>query len=401
MASATTISKIDIHDTTAQYERALINFERDTTVCEENRQYILRFLRDCQLGKTVRGRQKTKISERRLLKYIYLLRRINHWLGNKDLRQITQDDMEQFIARLERNALTHSDGQGVHAVAYADWTRRDIKVCLKKFYKWLLGNNRQYPELVAWVDTSIQDHAPPCLSIDEIRKCIEYATTIKGKALLWALFETGARIEELLNVRLCHVADKQTHFLIWIEFPKTYKRNVPVFEGREYLQRWLADHPHREENNAQLFPMSYAAVSKFLKRLGERALDKRITPHLLRHSFATWLASKKVGRYQMCKLLGWAMASDQPDRYIDRVGVVEEEAIQSIRGDELSRVEKENLQLKGTLDRLEAQCNQLQERLDQHGEQEKLLNELFRDERVLAAAVARIKQTGADRGLLR
>ena len=60
----------------------------------------------------------------------------------------------------------------------------------------------------------------------------------------------------------------------------------------------------------------------------------------------------------MCKLMGWAMNSDMPDRYIDRTGVVEEEAIQAIRGDELNKVEKEITELTMASQRLEAQSNE-------------------------------------------
>lgn len=40
--------------------------------------------------------------------------------------------------------------------------------------------------------------------------------------------------------------------------------------------------------------------------------------------------------------MGWAMSSDMPDRNFDRAGVVEEGAIQSIRGDELTKIDREN-----------------------------------------------------------
>ena len=140
--------------------------------------------------------------------------------------------------------------------------------------------------------------------------------------------------------------DRGSHFVVRIEYPKTHKRSLPVYEGVRYLREWLDVHPEKNEPNSQLFPVSYDALRQFLQRLGNRALGRGINPQLIRHSFATWLASKKVGRYQMCKLMGWAMSSDMPDRYIDRTGVVEEEAIQAIRGDELSKVEKENTELK-------------------------------------------------------
>ena len=219
--------KIDIHNVVRRYDIALSRLRDNSAICEVNRLTITEFLNACQLGKTVLGREKKRLSEKRLLKYLYTLRHINEWLGNKDFRAVEQREMETFICTLERNMLSVSG----RTASYTEWTRRDIKVCVKKFYKWLLGGSRQYPDLVAWIDTHIRDEAPPCLTIEEVRRCAEFASTIKYKALVLTLFETGARAEELLNVRLVDVEDKDTHFVLRIEHSKTYRRSLPVYDA--------------------------------------------------------------------------------------------------------------------------------------------------------------------------
>jgi len=135
--------------------------------------------------------------------------------------------------------------------------------------------------------------------------------------------------------------------------------------------------------------------------LGKRALGKRVTPQLMRDSFATWLASKKVGRYQMCKLMGWAMSSDMPDRYIDRTGLFEEEAIQSIRGDELSKVERENSELKTALNRLETQYTSLHEKVEKRAEIDAFLTTLLKDEKFGKVLVERIREKGIGKALMK
>ena len=188
--------------------------------------------------------------------------------------------------------------------------------------------------------------------------------------------------------------------MVRIENPKTYKRSLPVFEGSKYLREWLKVHPKRDDQNAQLFPIGYPALLDFVRRLGSRALNKHVHPQLIRDSLATWLASRKVGRYQMCKLMGWAMSSDMPDRYIDRTGVVEEEAIQSIRGDELSKVESENNDLKMALKRLEVQSNQLQEKMAKREQIDAFLTVLLKDEDFRTVVVERIKDRGLGKKLI-
>jgi len=235
----------------------------------------------------------------------------------------------------------------------------------------------------------------------EIRRCVDFATSLKGKALIWTLFETGARAEEFLNIRLKDIEEKKSYFLVRIDYPKTFKRRLPVYEGADYLRQWREKHPAKDQPNAQLFTMTYGALLKFLHRLGERVLGKKINPQLFRDSFATWLASKKVGRYQMCKLMGWAMSSDMPDRYIDRTGVVEEEAIQGIRGDELGKVSRENSELRTALKRLEAQSNEMRERLEKQEQIDRFLNLLLKDEKLGKVLLERIRAKGLADGLSR
>jgi hypothetical protein len=172
-------TQIDVHNSAECYERELARLHRDEGISAENKQIIVEFLNACQLGKTILGREKKRLGEKRLLKYLYALRRINEWLGNKDFRAVQQQEMEAFISRVERNALLVKGR--VHA--YTDWTRRDIKVCVKKFYKWLLGGGVQYPPLVSWIDTHIKDEAPPCLSIDEVRRLVEHTSCAKANAI--------------------------------------------------------------------------------------------------------------------------------------------------------------------------------------------------------------------------
>ena len=53
-----TEGKIDIHKSKEQYRRAIGKFESDTTISGRNRDLIAAFLRDCELGKTVKKRAK-------------------------------------------------------------------------------------------------------------------------------------------------------------------------------------------------------------------------------------------------------------------------------------------------------------------------------------------------------
>ncbi len=388
------IEEIDIHNAEYRYQIAIKNFRNDPDATDANKTYIQDFLSDCQIGKTILKKAKKKIKAKRLMKYLYILKKVDLFL-KKDFKNVTQNDMENFIRKLESNELTTMNQNGtLKKHHYGEWTKHDIKIALKKFYKWLLGNNSEYPSIVSWIDTHIKESDPPALNKDEIDSLSEYAIGPRSKALVWCLFETGARASELLNVRLCHVSDKGKHFIIRIEFSKTFKRSVPIFEGHEFLKEWLIVHPDKNNPEAQLFPMTYGALRMWLKRLGKKALKKEVHPHLMRHSYATWLAGKKVGRYQMCKLMGWAMSSNMPDRYIDRQGVIEEETIQSIRGDELKKEHAVNHELKNELNTLQMKYNQIIEQLERKKGVDNLMEKLVADTEVQQILCQKIKEMG-------
>ena len=145
------IQKKDIHNTVAAFKNALLKLEKEKNIIEENRQFILRFIRDCRLGKTLKKKQKKIVGEARCLKYIYTMKRLSEWL-DKPFDQVTQDDMEKLIEGLAnddlRGTIRGRRGQVVMSKKLAPSTKTDYKKSIKKFYKWLLGNNDHYPELV-------------------------------------------------------------------------------------------------------------------------------------------------------------------------------------------------------------------------------------------------------------
>ena len=81
--------------------------------------------------------------------------------------------MEEFISLLEGNRFPRMRNGKEEEGKFADWTLRDMKVCLRKFYKWLLGDGERFPKIVDWIDTHIEKKAPPSLALGEIRKCVE------------------------------------------------------------------------------------------------------------------------------------------------------------------------------------------------------------------------------------
>lgn len=343
---------IDIRKSAQRYRKAHERFFALEFVSSRNKTLVAAYLRDSTLGKTRPGRQKKKIGPERLSIYLNHLTTLITAL-DKDLDAVSQTDMERFIDDLENDRITprrrHIRGEVPEHVRLLPFSPRykvDIKHAIKKFYKWLLGDNKVYPPLVEWIDTSCPEKEVPALSEWEIKSMVMGARSLLARALIQVLFDGGFRISELLNVRLRHVSYKHYDeyrtdrkcFVIRIPFSKTIRRTVtlPMEETGVILRQWLGAHPGEPTLNPdgslsttrpelQLFPVDARTPNAVLKRVGDKTIRRHVHPHLLRHSSATYWCSR-LSYFQLCKRFGWSMTSKMPQRYIDREGLDDLEA---------------------------------------------------------------------------
>jgi len=367
-----TTRKIDVHHTERNLSRNLEFLDRnDYGLTARNIVLIKEFCHDCLLGKTVLGRAKKRISVGRALKYVVHLRQLAFWFG-ADFDQVTQAQMDTLISKIDLNQLQYFSAgmlnrqrRKLEPKQYAAWTRHDLKVTLKKFYKWLLGQSVEYPPLVRWIDTHVDEVEIPALSPDDIEKMVCAADKLRDRAIIMMLFETGARAQEFLNIRLDNLADDGEAVSVRLEVSKTFARTVLVYRSVSLLRAWLGVHPEKGNSSALLFPLGYPALCAVVNKAGQRALNRHVTPHGLRHSCATYLAASGVGRYQICSWMGWSMSSTMPDRYIDRAGVAARDTLKKLRGDELQDLRRENDDVRSKLMQLQEMNKLLQERLGQ------------------------------------
>lgn len=272
-----------------------------------------------------------ELSLSRVNKYLYHLNVMAEILG-KGFREATRDDIERVIIEIKsRN--------------YSISTLHDYKVTIKKFYKWLEGNNEDYPEKVRWVRTNFKekDRIMPesLLTQQEIRKLIDSATTLRDKALISTLYEAGIRVGELLTMRIRSVDFDEYGAMISVT-GKTGHRRIRLVNSLPYLSNWIAHHPKRNNPDSFLWVsigsmnhnelICYNTVRKMLGEVAEKAnVKKRINPHSFRHARATFLCTKLTDA-QMCKYFGWRLGSEAIRTYIHLSGRETDDAILKLHG---------------------------------------------------------------------
>lgn len=364
------IQKKDIHNREKHFITARTNLETDQVIIKENKEFILKFIRDCRLGKTLKNRQKKSIGVARCLKYIQILKKISTWL-DKPFDQVIQQDMEKLIEALENDQYcinVKSNKQEIPKTRkYAHSTKLDYKKTIRKFYKWLLGDNKHYPELVDWIDTYDIVKEIPALTREQVEKLVD-VSNIRDKTIIMFLFDSGARIEETLNIRVKDLTKNEDTYKVRIVVSKTKPRTIHLPICSKYLELWLQEYQYNTDEEF-LFPINYNSLRMMLHRKSKSILNKRVTPHILRHSSATYYANH-LSHYQLCYRFGWSMASKMPNRYLDREGIFEQETTKIIQTNDISNLEKQNQLLKEEMSHLKesnqtlsVEFNQLKEKL--------------------------------------
>jgi len=348
--------KIDIHSMNRRYETAVRKLELDEGIDKKNKGLILQFIWDCRMGKTVKGRSKKKIGKLRVMKYLYTLKTLSGWLG-KPFDEVNQEEMERLVSDLEENV--YKNGGKI----FSEETKLDYKKTLRKFYKWL-GRI----ELVEFMDMSVKPKDVPAITREEAEILVNSTPDTSLKTAIMVLFDGGPRAEEFLNLRLKDLTkrkygDDTGCYWINIRYSKTFARTIPLPLCSRYLNRWLAEYPERDNLEAQLFPFTYASFRKRISSLAKKALKKRVTLHMLRHSSATYWAPK-MNRYQLCAKYGWAFSSDMPDRYIKRKGIIFDEIAEKGDVDQTTKLKRENIELREKMEGLEQEYKKVRKALE-------------------------------------
>jgi integrase/recombinase XerD len=259
---------------------------------------------------------------------------IDEWLlyldAEKALSVRTNDsyanDLKHFMLFLENEFVELFDVQMSHVEAFIRFcSESDYEVtsiarkisALRNFYKYLLehaiceSNPTEFIEL-----PKLGRYLPDCLTtfeVEQIFQCIEENPPKKGYyrdvCLFELLYSGGLRVSEALNIQLEHINLTENYMIVWGKGKK--ERIVPLADkARINILAYLQE--ERPLVNPQDKSLLLNLRGQTLSRMGAwkivqkytAFLDKSISPHTFRHSFATHLLEGGMDLRILQELLG-------------------------------------------------------------------------------------------------
>jgi integrase/recombinase XerD len=231
-----------------------------------------------------------------------------------------REDIEEFLLLLRNEYKTSSQE--------TNW------YCCKAFLVWL-GKEELFNGLKPRFKERGMKLPEELLTREEVELLVKSAKTLRDKALISVLYESGCRIGELVGLLRRHVSFDE-YGAVLIVNGKTGMRRVRLVESAFILSEWVDRVPKTPDT--PIWPnefgerLHYRSIYKMIKKLMKGcSVNKNIYPHLFRHTRATHLADK-LTEAQMKIHFGWSGRSDVPSVYVHLSGRDVEKAILKLYG---------------------------------------------------------------------
>lgn len=244
------------------------------------------------------------------LRDLRLLQKTFNFKSSEELLEVNRQQLLAYLVQLRQA------GRSASTVA------RKL-ASIKAFYRFLTAERyirRNPAEVLEAANRGL--HLPKVLSVAEVDALLDTPNLgtpdgYRDKTMLEVLYATGMRVSELVNVPLKNVDLKMEYVIVMGKGSK--ERMLPL--GRtalHYLEHYISVvRPQllhgKPDSSKALFvtgwgrPMTRERFYEIIVAYGQSAgLSKKVTPHMLRHSFATHLLNNGTDLRVVQELLGHA-----------------------------------------------------------------------------------------------
>ena len=223
----------------------------------------------------------------------------------KEYDEIKKEDIYKYIEDIKKKFKHNTVQRKVSAV--------------KSFFKFLYVNKNIKKDPSNTIKSLQKEkRLPEVLSEDDFNKILDTFNhepkNIRNKLILKLLIASGARISEIINLKVGDISDNNYEYIRVFGKGSKY-RYIPIYnslanEIKEYVQN-NRDFLKKSEKDYKLFPklrreQFYTTLKEHAKMCG---IEKRVYPHIIRHSIATILLKNGADIRMVQELLGHASIS--------------------------------------------------------------------------------------------
>jgi integrase/recombinase XerD len=248
----------------------------------------------------------TGASKNTLAAYRSDLKIFNKWLAGKSFISVNSKHIQDYFSDRQKNNIGSS-------------TQARILTCLHSFYQYLLANQLiKNDPTEQFSHPKLEKKLPVFLNIQEVEKLLEAPSSSslfgqRDRAMLELLYSCGLRVSELINLSYHNINLKEE--FIRIHGKGNKERVLPMGEiAIDYLMKY-------ETNARPMLLKNGQSDSYFLSNRGSAmsrqnffyiikayanqvGIDKPLSPHSLRHAFATHLVQKGADLRSVQLMLG-------------------------------------------------------------------------------------------------
>ena len=248
-------------------------------------------------------RFEKKYSENTISSYKRDLNKTNTYI-KKDFAKLNKKDIQNYIQKISKS-------ENVSSVSRCIST-------LKSFYKFLeLNKYTSLNPLTTITNPKTVKKLPKILSEEEIEKLLDINLKTdfdyRNKAMLELMYSSGLRVSELINLNVNDIDLSNASVRIFGKGSK--ERIIPLNDyAIDALNNYILNHrrslfKHGESNylflNNHGNKMTRQGFFKILKKIAkEKGIKSELSPHTLRHSFATHLLKHGADLRSIQELLG-------------------------------------------------------------------------------------------------
>jgi len=248
----------------------------------------------------------TGASKNTLSAYRSDLKIFNKWLAGKSFISVNSKHIQDYFSDRQKNNIGSS-------------TQARILTCLHSFYQYLLANQLIKKDPTEQLSQpKLEKKLPVFLNIQEVEKLLEAPSSSslfgqRDRAMLELLYSCGLRVSELINLSYHNINLKEE--FIRIHGKGNKERVLPMGEiAIDYLMKY-------ETNARPILLKNGQSDSYFLSNRGSAmsrqnffyiikayanqvGIEKPLSPHSLRHAFATHLVQKGADLRSVQLMLG-------------------------------------------------------------------------------------------------